>query len=78
VEGKADGLHAPEGSSPGGVIGEDLGHHRGLRAGHVFRGVSRERGRATTLLGSYRIGEPVYKISEPSGVAWSWDLAGSQ
>ena len=32
--------------------GERTGHHRGLRAGHVFRGVSRELGRASRLLGS--------------------------
>jgi hypothetical protein len=25
-----------------------------------------------------RIGEPGEKTSEPSGVAWSWDLAGSE
>jgi hypothetical protein len=32
--------------------GEWAGHHRGLRAGHVFRGVIRELGRASRLLGS--------------------------
>ena len=32
--------------------GEPAGHHRGLRAGHVFRGVTRELGRASRLLGS--------------------------
>ena len=32
--------------------GERTGHHRGLRAGHVFRGVIRELGRASRLLGS--------------------------
>ena len=30
--------------------GECAGHHRGLRAGHVFRGGTRERGRAICLL----------------------------
>ena len=30
--------------------GEYRGHHRGLRAGHVFRGGTRELGRATCLL----------------------------
>ena len=32
--------------------GERAGHHRGLRAGHVFIGVTRELGRASRLLGS--------------------------
>jgi hypothetical protein len=32
--------------------GERTGHHRGLRAGHEFRGVTRELGRASRLLGS--------------------------
>ena len=31
-------------------FGECAGHHRGLRAGHVFRGGTRELGRATGLL----------------------------
>ena len=31
--------------------GEREGHHRGLRAGHVFKGVTRELGRASRLLG---------------------------
>jgi hypothetical protein len=34
--------------------GERAGHHRGLRTGHVFRGVIRELGRASRLLGSNR------------------------
>jgi hypothetical protein len=33
--------------------GECAGHHRGRRAGHVFRGVARDRGRASCLLVSY-------------------------
>jgi len=32
--------------------GKRVGHHRGLRAGHVYRGVARELGRASRLLGS--------------------------
>ena len=32
--------------------GEQVGHHRGLRAGHVGKGVIRELGRASRLLGS--------------------------
>jgi hypothetical protein len=31
-------------------FGECAGHHRGLRAGHVFTGGTRELGRATCLL----------------------------
>jgi hypothetical protein len=34
--------------------GERAGHHRGLRSGHVFRGVIRELGRASRLLGGSR------------------------
>ena len=34
--------------------GKRTGHHRGLRAGHVFRRVNRELGRASRLLGSNR------------------------
>jgi hypothetical protein len=34
--------------------GERAGHHRGLRAGHAFRGVIRELGRTSRLLGSHR------------------------
>ena len=49
IEAKADGLHAPEGSNPVCDTGECTGHHRGLRAGHVFRGVTRELGRTTCL-----------------------------
>ena len=32
--------------------GKRVGHHRSLRAGHVFRGVIRKLGRASRLLGS--------------------------
>ena len=32
--------------------GKRAGHHRGLRAGHVGKGVNRELGRASRLLGS--------------------------
>ena len=34
--------------------GERAGPHRGLRAGHAFRGVTRELGRASRLLGAAR------------------------
>ncbi len=32
--------------------GQQAGHHRGLRSGHAFRGVIRELGRTSRLLGS--------------------------
>ena len=32
--------------------GQQAGHHRGLRSGHAFRGVIRELGRASRLLGN--------------------------
>jgi hypothetical protein len=50
IEVKADGLQAPEGNNPVCDRGECAGHHRGLRAGHVFTGVARELGRANGLL----------------------------
>ena len=50
IEVKADGLQAPEGNNPACDRGECAGHHRGLRAGHVVRGVARELGRANGLL----------------------------
>jgi hypothetical protein len=50
-EGKADGVHAPEGNTPVGDRGEGAGPPRGLRAGQVCRGGARERGRAHGLLG---------------------------
>lgn len=34
--------------------GKRAGHHRGLRAGHGFKGVTRELGRTSRLLGSNR------------------------
>ena len=40
-----------------GRQGECPGHHRGLRAGPAFTGVTRERGRAHGLLGSYQAAE---------------------
>ena len=40
-----------EGSSPVRVQASGAGHHRDLRSGHAFRGVIRELGRASRLLG---------------------------
>src|SRR5512133_3702373 len=49
--------------------GERAGHHRSLRAGHVFRGVIRELGRASRLLGSQsrREGD---RLNQHPGVSW--------
>jgi len=50
--------------------GEQAGHHRGLRAGHVFKGVTRELGRASRLLGSNRRSKGDRHNQHP-GVQWS-------
>src|SRR5512138_1300449 len=50
--------------------GERAGHHRGLRAGHVFRRVTRELGRASRLLGSNRRSEGDRHNQHP-GVWWT-------
>ena len=55
--------------------GKCAGHHRGLRAGHVFRGETRERGRATCLL-DHRPGMGDRVTTSP-GVTWSFLLATS-
>ena len=49
--------------------GKRAGHHRGLRAGHVLRGVTRELGRASRLLGnkSRREGD---RHNQHPGVPW--------
>ena len=49
--------------------GERTGHHRSLRAGHVFTGVTRELGRASRLLGSNRRSEGDRHNQHP-GVQW--------
>ena len=50
--------------------GKRVGHHRGLRAGHVLRGVTRELGRASRLLGSNSriVGD---RHNQHPGVWWS-------
>jgi hypothetical protein len=50
--GNADGCHAPDGRSPGGARAKQPGHHRGLSAGHGITGVTRDRGRASRVLGT--------------------------
>ena len=44
-------LQRLEGSSPARAKVSGMGHHRDLRSGHVFRGVIRELGRTSRLLG---------------------------
>jgi len=49
--------------------GKWAGHHRGLRAGHVDKGVIRELGRASRLLGTNRRSEGDRRNQHP-GVSW--------
>jgi hypothetical protein len=49
--------------------GKRKGHHRGLRAGHGFRGVIRELGRASRLLGrTSRTTDD--RLNQHPGVSW--------
>src|SRR5688572_26591550 len=50
--------------------GKRAGHHRGLRAGHVPRGVTRELGRASRLLGSKNRSKGDRNKQHPGG-RWS-------
>jgi hypothetical protein len=52
-----------------GRHGQPVGHHRGLRAGPGFRGVIRELGRASRLLGNNRRKEGDRRNQHP-GVCW--------
>ena len=45
-------LQRLEGSRPARAKASGMGHHRGLRWGHVFRGVIRELGRTSRLRGN--------------------------
>ena len=45
-------LQRLEGSSPARAKASGMGHRRDLRSGHVFRGVIRELGRTSRLLGN--------------------------
>jgi hypothetical protein len=49
--------------------GKRVGHHRSLRAGHVFTGVTRELGRASRLLGSNSRSEDDRQNQHP-GECW--------
>ena len=55
--------------------GERAGHHRGLRTGHVFKGVIRELGRASRLLGRNSRSKGDRRNQHP-GVCWSTRPAG--
>ena len=50
IQDKADAVQHAEGSRPECVKGKYSGYHRGLRPGHVSKGVARELGRAKWLL----------------------------
>ena len=55
--------------------GKRTGHHRGLRAGHAFRGVTRELGRASRLLGNNGRSKGDRRNEHP-GVWWPTRPAG--
>jgi len=55
--------------------GKRRGHHRSLRAGHVFKGVIRELGRASRLLGSKSRSKGDRPNQHP-GVCWWMRAAG--
>ena len=50
--------------------GERAGHHRGLRSGHAFRGVIRELGRTSRLLGSQRRSAGDRRKQHPGVCRW--------
>ena len=54
--------------------GKRAGHHRGLRAGHVGKGVIRELGRASRLLGS-KSRSKGNRLNQYPGDCWSTRLA---
>jgi len=54
--------------------GKQAGHHRGLRAGHGRKRVTRELGRASRLLGNNRRSKGDRRNQHP-GVCWSARLA---
>ena len=78
-------LQRLEGSSPSRAKVSGMGHHRDLRSGHVFRGVIRELGRTSRLLGSQcrSTGDRLYQhpgarrwmpaVSEPSLARARWN-----
>ena len=75
--GKADGLMLSEGSSPEHVKARWAGHHRGLRSGHVFIGVTRKLGRSDCLLAGKMPEEKGYRKKKSPG-AGRWLLPESE
>jgi hypothetical protein len=51
------------------------GHHRGLRAGHGFKGVTRELGRAARLLGGESRSTVDRPEQQPGGGRWTRTVA---
>ena len=51
--------------------GKRAGHHRGLRSGHAFRGVNRELGRASRLLGTQRRSRDDRRNQHPGVSRWT-------
>ena len=51
-----------------GRYGECIGHHRGLRTGHVFMGITRELGRANSLLVGNHPEDEEYRNTKRPGV----------
>ena len=52
--------------------GEQVGHHRGLRAGHGCKGVDRELGRTSRLLGSNRRRKGERRNQHPGACRPTW------
>jgi len=69
-------LQRLEGSRPARAKASGMGHHRDLRSGHVFRGVIRELGRTSRLLGRPRRSTGDRRNQHP-GVR-RWMRAGSE
>jgi len=68
TESRRDPVSGRHQSSP--RQGERAGHHRGLRTGHAFRGVIRELGRASRLLGSHRRNAGDRRKQHPGVYRW--------
>ena len=68
-------VHPWEGSSPVRVQASGLGHHRGLRSGHAFRGVIRELGRTSRLLGSQRRSAGDRRKQHPGACRMTWAVS---
>ena len=60
-----------EGSSPARAKASGMGHHRDLRSGHVFRGVIRELGRTSRLLGRARRNTGDRRNQHPGVSRWT-------